>query len=541
MGRRDVQNRMLKVLIVDDEVLVRVGLKTTLEREKMDIALIGEAANGLEAYEQYLNLKPDIVITDIKMPKKDGLWLTREIWKNSKRTKILILTCYDEFELVREAYKHGADGYILKSEVEDEELVHALEQMMEELYAQEKEREQQTSGYKCMETDILILKERLFEDILRGDFIEDEAFICRCRQLHFEISGVEFLMLSYICENNTGESIGSIGENRIHVISNLTMDIWKSENVQFLIKRNPIGYDMILSAPTLKTDFVSNIVESIRNASARYFNAEISILYTAPVKNLRRISGAIKFFEQGSCALFYAEESCVVFACGGEMNLGSEILQANEYKIGLLSDINEENIQKSLQRLNQMEVFFRNGRINPVQAKLFYSNIVYTLLERFGYCFENTNTTPDYAGIHNMIMTALHLKDVNAILESFIINTIERMISYRQRNSKHIIRRAVVYIEKNYTQKIYLDDLAAHVNLSKHYVCYLFKKEIGTTVSNYINNLRIEKAKELILNGNSSVKEIYDRLGFSDQQYFSKIFKKIVGVTITQYKQRSRK
>ena len=63
MGRRDVQNRMLKVLIVDDEVLVRVGLKTTLEREKMDIALIGEAANGLEAYEQYLNLKPDIVIT----------------------------------------------------------------------------------------------------------------------------------------------------------------------------------------------------------------------------------------------------------------------------------------------------------------------------------------------------------------------------------------------------------------------------------------------------------------------------------------------
>ena len=108
---------MYKVLIVDDEVLLRVGLKTTINWEQAGFTVVAEATNGEQGYEQYKRHEPDVVITDIRMPKKDGLWLVEMIRKENPHIPILVLTCLDEFSYARKALKVGADDYILKSEV----------------------------------------------------------------------------------------------------------------------------------------------------------------------------------------------------------------------------------------------------------------------------------------------------------------------------------------------------------------------------------------------------------------------------------------
>ncbi|GMQ62612.1 response regulator [Vallitalea maricola] len=129
---------MYKVLIIDDEVLVRVGLKTTINWENIGFTVVAEASNGEQGYEQYKKHMPDVIITDIRMPKKDGLWLVEEVRKENADVKILVLTCYDEFSYARKALKVGADDYILKSEVEDEELISIMSKIKNKIEVQNK-------------------------------------------------------------------------------------------------------------------------------------------------------------------------------------------------------------------------------------------------------------------------------------------------------------------------------------------------------------------------------------------------------------------
>jgi two-component system, response regulator YesN len=124
---------MYKVIIVDDEVLVRVGLKTTINWEANGFTIIAEASDGEQGYEQYKKHSPDVIITDIRMRKKDGLWLVEKVKKENPNIKILVLTCYDDFDYARKALKFGVDEYILKSEVEDEELIAVMQSIKKKL------------------------------------------------------------------------------------------------------------------------------------------------------------------------------------------------------------------------------------------------------------------------------------------------------------------------------------------------------------------------------------------------------------------------
>lgn len=100
-----------------------------------------------------------------------------------------------------------------------------------------------------------------------------------------------------------------------------------------------------------------------------------------------------------------------------------------------------------------------------------------------------------------------------------------------------MINQALNYIKYHYMEKISLDDVADEMNISKHYLSSIFKKETGENMSLYINKLRIEKAKQLLLESDIKIKEVFEKVGYSDQQYFSKVFKKITGKTVVEYKE----
>ena len=118
-----------KVLIVEDEVLVRGGLKSVIGWEKLGMEIIGDAANGKQALEIYEADKPDIILTDIKMPVMDGLELIARIREKDEKTKIVILTCYEEFEYLQEAMRMGVSDYISKLRMKPAEIEAAMEKL----------------------------------------------------------------------------------------------------------------------------------------------------------------------------------------------------------------------------------------------------------------------------------------------------------------------------------------------------------------------------------------------------------------------------
>ena len=123
------------------------------------------------------------------------------------------------------------------------------------------------------------------------------------------------------------------------------------------------------------------------------------------------------------------------------------------------------------------------------------------------------------------------------MLLEFTVKAINEIHNIRYNNPKAIINQAINYIQHHYDEKISLEDVAQKLNLSKHYLCSAFKKVTGENMSLYINKLRIEKAKSLLLESDGRIKEIFEEVGYSNQQYFSKVFKKITGITVMEYKE----
>ena len=124
---------MVKVLIAEDESLVRAGIKSLVHWEEHGYEIVEEAQNGEEAYEKIIHLKPDILITDIKMPKMDGIMLLKKLKENNISIASIILSCYDEFDLVREAMKYGARDYLLKLSISAENLLSVLNEIKNDI------------------------------------------------------------------------------------------------------------------------------------------------------------------------------------------------------------------------------------------------------------------------------------------------------------------------------------------------------------------------------------------------------------------------
>ncbi|RCX19364.1 AraC family two component transcriptional regulator [Anaerobacterium chartisolvens] len=528
---------MYKVMIVDDEILVRIGLKSTIDWESLGFTVVAEASNGEQALEYYRTHKPDVILTDIRMPKKDGLWLTETIKKENPRVKILILTCYDDFSYAREALKLGASDYILKSEVEDEELIKIMEDIYQSLNDENQKQEKYIYLQHQINSNISVLKEKMLNDLVKSSIKAEGSFYSKCRELNFEAEGKEFFMVSMYRDDV--EKCSSLSDKGLQLmnfaIENITSEILNENNINFLSCKNERSLLLLLSGDPIGEGMILSAFNRIRASVEQYLNIPLSVVISRKFDDLRLTGQIYEECEKKARMIFYSEESGIIRASNTEFQDADMVEVKKRYVQVLLNYLDEEIAEKALQVVDQLEVFFKQSLVEPIQVRIFYSNLISSILEYYNSYFAEGDPK-DYSDYYNSAMSVVRLKDMTALIKEFMVNIAKHIEQYRINNSNRIIHRAIDYIDKHYAQEVSLQSLALHLNLSKHYVCYLFKKETGDNISHYINKVRIEKAKHLILESNYKIKEIYDRLGFSDQQYFCKIFKKITGMTVVQYR-----
>lgn len=529
---------MYKVLIVDDEVLVRVGLKSTIDWESLGFSVVAEAANGEQAYEAYKLHKPEVILTDIKMPKQDGLWLTRKIREENTQAKILILTCYDDFSNAREALKSGADDYILKSEADDEELIKIISGIKEELDAELSEQETYNHLKEQIDINLEALREKLLDRLLKVDVATDEKLPMQCFNLGLTIEDTHLalIMLSRDDAERRADFTEKEWQQMNNAILNMASGVLKESKLSYLAKVMDNAFVMILSDKELDAGKARGIASTICTSVAQYFDIPLSGA-VSPIFDT--IEDTVKVYQElclKAEQLFYRDESCVINACDITPQNINIFAIRKDYEQKLINFMDEEDEEKTLESLMNTEAFFRQNNAKTIEVKLFYSNMASNIFERYNHCFKETNEIRDYTYYHSKMMSMTKMKNIIQLMKEIILLVIRNIKNYRLANSNYIIRKAIEYIEKNYHQEVSLKSLAEYLNLSKHYVCYLFRKETGENISLYVNKVRIEKAKQLVLDSNNKIKDIYDRVGFSDQQYFSKIFKKITGMTVIQYR-----
>ncbi|KDR96328.1 Two-component response regulator, YesN/AraC family, consists of REC and AraC-type DNA-binding domains [Peptoclostridium litorale DSM 5388] len=531
---------MYKVLIVDDEVLVRVGLKTTIDWQAIGFTVVAEASNGEQGFEQYKKHYPDVIITDIKMPKKDGFWLIEQVRKKNKNVKILVLTCYDDFDSAREALRIGADDYILKFEVEDEELISVMKSMKSRIEEQSSAAIQQ----EIVKMNINDMKKVLLGDMIGNGFKLDDKTIGRCSEAGFGIHDTRFVFASISIQDDGLQGNGERpGQRKINdAMAGIIFEKLSDSGIEYIYSNEINKYTLLVSSPKISMVEINRIIASIRNASNQYFDISLSVVYTDPFDSLEEAGEAYENFIQKEQILFYeSEKSFFIVNTSNISFCEADVFHLKkEYNNVFIEYMGQEKLKKLGELILHMNGQFNSKMIKPAVVKIWYSGLVGDIFKNYGQLFSQSEKIMHYEHYHYEIINSKKLESIAELALKFMEDVLGEIKISRYKNSKWIISKALYFIENNYEQKISLEDVACELSLSKHYLCNVFKREIGENMSLYINKLRIEKAKQLLLKTDFKIKEIFEDVGFTNQQYFSKVFKKITGMTISQYREKAR-
>lgn len=523
---------MYKVLIVDDEVLVRIGLKNTIDWESIGFTVVGEASNGEQGYAQYLKHEPDVVITDIKMPKKDGLWLTEKIHKESRRTKILVLTCYDEFQYARTALKNGASDYMLKSEIVDDELIALMEKFKTELDEQSAGNNDRISAT----TNQNAVKRSLLNDLIKVKFEMDTKLLERFEAQGFKSGHTKyaFLYLQNKIKDKTNSK--AISETTI----NLIIDHLNERGIAYLFNGYVDDHLFLLSGPELTLTMLHRIANTIQNGVVQYFGIAINLLYTNAFDRTELLLDSHEKLMTRVETFFYVPKDQVYIENTEHIKIVHSDIKEIKTDIikRLVESIGQEDFNLTMDIVKSAMEMFKDRHYPPRLLKHLMTQVLGELYSIFKYAFDSQETGFSYSGLHETISKTSHMDDLYDFLSKLLKNVIGELKYIRHNQSKHVIMRAINFVEHNYDQNISLEDVARVVNLSKQYVCSLFKRETGQNLSVFINQTRIDKAKELLLNPSVSSKDIYAMVGFSNQQYFTRVFKKMTGMTTTEFKEK---
>lgn len=527
---------MYKVLIVEDEMLVRVGLKSSVDWAKFNMEVIADTADGLAGLDIYEKEKPDLIITDLKMPKMSGMELISKIREKDKLTRIVILSCIEEFEMARKAMSYGVTEYILKLTMANDDIERILEKVKTELDKQAVELIPKAAAVHYDNAD----KDGELKDFLFYGLYSNEEFEAYVGRTGLKIYP-EALLLAVIEIDNYEKLAIQLEDNKGHLIRRTILNVLNE-----LLDRRGVGeafsesnsrYIIILNfkgivSENLRYKELNSILDNIRDSMKIYFNVETSI-GTSTIQN--SYSSLKNMYIQAANALeskFYFGSG--IFIYGNLKHVSSAIYSQKQAVLSFPAEnnINNDTFLKEYEK--KVDGIFEAITENKTQVRELFCDFVCWIAEKLYVLHADT--------ADNIIDSCIRIKDSNSFREitdiiGDVFKFIRDVFSERKSFSREI-SAALLFIETNYSRELSLNEIAKHVNLSNGYFSGLFKKELGISFVEYLNGLRIEKAKELLVNTYLKAYEIAEMVGFGDETYFSRVFKKNTGMSVQEYRKK---
>jgi two-component system response regulator YesN len=504
---------MIKVLLVDDQTTVIRYLSSSLNWESLNMNIAGYAANGVEALQLIAEMSPDIVITDIRMPVMDGLELIRNIRDFNYSCKIIILSAYGEFEYAKQSIQYGVSHYLLKP-IDKSKLLDILNQISIEI-EQNHEKEQE---FMLMKKKIrgFVQEEnnRKLAKLLHSK--QDEPFapmifdphLQRIVSQHFSCMIMDFPDSIEQGETETGE------QHQDRIFIRLT----KNDRLEFLSFYN------VTQNQAQELAIHQEMIQYFHLGEAKYCG--ISHVHIG-------VQAVVKAYSEAKTALkggFYS---------GSELNHFEELsfkMIKYDKKIYQVRDKLVEGL-----RLGQLEPCCRffaewmdHFQKNNISPEYVYHNC-YELLFLIKHELDAEGAILNTEELQRLFIHYKVQDLTDYVNEQFRILT--ESITMVKTQTDHVVRKVKAYIEKNYNTNITLDLMAEHLFISKFYLSRMFKKVAGITVWDYLTQVRLDRAKQLLISTNLKSYEIAADVGYENTSHFSSVFKKQVGISPSEFKQ----
>lgn len=533
---------MLKIFLVEDEFVVREGIKNNIDWKAHGYDFCGEAGDGEQAFPMIQKLKPDIVITDIKMPFMDGLALSKLIKKELPWTEIIILSGYAEFEYAKQGIKIGVAEYISKP-ISGEELIKEVDIVAKRIEEAMKEREIRAKYRKEMEENFLSERKNLFHDLVTARKSVPELLEA-ADKLSVDLSALWYSIVLLKVES-LHHARDEYSGRRLEIDEQL-----KELNDEMHIlafDRNLEGSALIFKSES--RDEMKQLLESyicrFQEILAKYDNFRYFAGIGIPVN---RIGELQESFEKASHAFAHRYIMPVNRFLDSEEIRDVKYLGYEEFNIGEVDtkQINRNRISEFLkfgdrgEAVYFVEEFFRGVGEDALKSNLFRQ---YLAMDTF-FCVAEFVEGMQFsrAEIPQPDVTAdvLKVKDEESTMK-YIVSVIEKALELRDTAASNryrdIVEEAMHYIEQNYAdEELSLNLLASHVNFSPNHLSMVFSQETGQTFIKYLTDYRMNKAKELLRCSGKRSSVIASEVGYKDPHYFSFLFKKTQGMTPTQYR-----
>ncbi len=541
---------MLKVLLVEDNILIREELMQLIDWEAHDYQLVGGACDGEEALGMLEELAPDIILTDIKMPVMDGLSLIREGKQRMPDAQFVVLSAYDEFCYVSEAFKLGAVDYILKLDISESTLLVALDKAAQMIRHKQEERERWQRERETLDrlrkiesylqNNTVLVKEKFFGELLWGksdvaELVAQPMFEAYKPYLEGELLLLYLRIHQYArIREEWGDHEEMLRYGIINVLQEIvdkqvTGEVFSVGEREFAVVVRVTG----LRGERMQWSVINSLFTDAYNAMRFCFDVELSAGFDLPAvssSQLRHQFAAAKAacgyaFLLGKGRIFqYRQTEPAAPGSASELFERVGVLQAflnNPRQFQPASVMERLLVHPSEQLLPMLDA------IKELYRE--YDTYLTDYLRRYGIV--NPEITEASAAYKEELAAEEELSCLNECLEKLI-----RLMANTIPGTQTLGRRAMVYLEAHYADDdLSLSKLADILHVTDSYLSRVFVREYGANFVDILAKLRIQKALDLLNGRQQKISEVAASVGFKTPQHFNKVFKKVTGKTPSQY------
>ena len=537
----------LNILIVDDEQLIRQGLRARIEYLGIDVDEIFEAENGLMALRLQEEHPIDVVITDIRMPDMDGLELIQEMQKKNNQIKFVVLSGYAEFSYAETAIRLGVKAYLLKP-VSNDDLKAAFDKAYKEMEQTASVR-QEVQMKKRMDREKQVYQQ---EKALNALFSSQEAGAVTREQL-CKLCGYD-------------EKMWAGGAESVLYLAILHINKESFEHQRF----RPVDHELVrfmirnifeeIQAPCEKL-----LVNSLSDTRQMYgifigddkkkLRMEVERIYLRMRSVLEKKMGIYLTIGVSRCRsqlegkeTSEARQALKQRIIYGKANIyfyeDIRILGEQEFPVSqlhLLEQYIEHNEIFKVKNLVQ-EIFSEElvKKYGSAYLRIMWIRILNLLLHHYERRGRNAAEIEKMLQNYNLLDRIQSLQEIRQKIIEMVMECVSTE-SVADANARSKIQMAIGYIQEHFAENLTVNVLAEHYGMSPNYFSSMFKKEMSRSAVNYITELRINQARELLYHSELSVVDISKKVGYEDSQYFFRVFKKYLGMTPLQYREESRK
>lgn len=527
---------MYRVLIVDDEPIAAKSIEYIINNRFTTITVVDMASSGRSAIEKAENLHPDIIIMDINMPGINGLEAMRQIRKENPNVRFIVVSAFDYFDYAVEAVALNVDDYLLKP-VKEEKLIESLEKVISQIDARRDKARRDIELKEKFEMISPVLETGFINSICMFDD-ETEELYNYCRLFDFKCTS-GFVIAIQFGDREGGEIKNKIGagvqgqklyqyyRGILKSICNCIVGpMMLNRLIVYIPDEHGSGFEQKIAAEEIAQLFYSR---------AEKLDLDISIGIGRYCKKIENVKESYQQALRALQKIPFSGFDCHILHFDDILeNADSDDTEYEKHFIKVFNASTEEQDATAAVAAFQ-NVFTHLAADKKMDFEELKNKCISIIV---GLRSQREDLEKNYSVMLGKIIAVQNQNELCSVCCQCISSAIYEIAAGKQKRINNLIKKANSYMEAHYSDEISLDSIAKEVNLSPYYFSHFYKEETGVNFSDRLMEIRMEKAKEYLIKPDSSIKDVSRQVGYADPNYFSKLFKKITGVTATEYKER---